>query len=516
MNIRETAPRISELEKISTRTDTRDYLAKAAPVTEKLKDWLVVDVDAHVNETSFWSEVTERIDNDVLRYIAQAFRERTGAPPGLININGPLFQDVAGRIMHQQALAEPTPPGLHRQVQLCQRAMDAMGIDYMVVFPTPMLSLGMHPQADAEVALGNAYNRWLIEQILPQDKRQKALLYLPFNDPEASVETVERFADAPGVVGFSVTSTRHKPVWHNSYMRLYAALEETGKPLGFHAGFTWGDPSFQQLNRFIGMHSLSFAHFNMVHMTNWVLNGLPERFPKLKVIWIESGLAWIPFLMQRLDTEYMMRTSECPLLKRRPSEYMQEMYYTSQPLERSNMKLTQATFEAMHAETQLLYASDWPHWDFDAPSSITKLPFLNEQAKRSILGLNAARLFGLEVPRGEIRQEDAGAAGARPGGMSSTALNDIAAPAGELCSLAEEAVRKGAPDLVPDEILQRVLSAAVRLYAAKSEDRPVELSPFGEQPVNATEAVTAICAIMRAANLNFFDLQMWYRRAPNE
>ena len=102
--------------------------------------------------------------------------------------------------------------------------------------------------------------------------------------------------------------------------------------------------------------------------------------------------------MQRLDSEYMMRTSECPLLKRKPSEYMQEMYYTSQPLERSNMKLTQATFEAIHADTQLLYASDWPHWDFDAPSSITKLPFLDEQAKRNILGLSAAKLFGLEVP----------------------------------------------------------------------------------------------------------------------
>jgi predicted TIM-barrel fold metal-dependent hydrolase len=136
----------------------------------------------------------------------------------------------------------------------------------------------------------------------------------------------------------------------------------------------------------------------MIHMTNWVLNGLPERFPRLKLIWIESGIAWVPFLMQRLDSEYMMRTSECPLLKRRPSEYMQEMYYTSQPLERANMKLTQATFDAIHADTQLLYASDWPHWDFDAPSSITKLPFLNEQAKRNILGLNAARLFDLEVP----------------------------------------------------------------------------------------------------------------------
>src|SRR5712671_6740193 len=293
MNIRETAPRITELEKISTRTDTRDYLAKAAPTKEKLKDWLIVDVDAHVNETAFWSEVTDRIDNEVLRYIAEAFRDR-GPAPGLLNLNGPLYQDVAGRIMHQQKLAEPTPPGLHRQVQLTQRDMDALGIDYMVVFPTPMLSLGM----------------------LPQDTRQNALLYLPFNDPVACVETVERFGDAPGVVGFSVTSTRHKPVWHNSYMRLYGALQELGKPLGFHAGFTWSDPSFAQINRFIGMHALSFAHFNMIHMTNWVLNGIPERFPKLKVIWIESGLAWVPFVMQRLDSEYMMRTSECPLLKR--------------------------------------------------------------------------------------------------------------------------------------------------------------------------------------------------------
>ena len=66
--------------------------------------------------------------------------------------------------------------------------------------------------------------------------------------------------------------------------------------------------------------------FNMVHMTNWVINGLPERFPKLKVMWIESGLTWAYCLMQRLDHSYMMRTSDCPSLKRKPSEYMREMY----------------------------------------------------------------------------------------------------------------------------------------------------------------------------------------------
>ena len=150
------------------------------------------------------------------------------------------------------------------------------------------------------------------------------------------------------------------------------------------------------------MHAISFVYFNMIHLTNWIVNGLPERFPNLKVIWIESGLAWAPFLMQRLDSEYMMRSSEAPLLRRRPSEYIGDMYFTSQPLERSNMKLTEATFEAIKADSQLLFASDWPHWDFDLPSSITTLPFLSEQAKHNILGLNAARLFNLEVPKHKL------------------------------------------------------------------------------------------------------------------
>ena len=155
------------------------------------------------------------------------------------------------------------------------------------------------------------------------------------------------------------------------------------------------------------------SHYSLIHLTNWVINGLPERFPKLKLVWVESGLAWIPFIMQRLDHEFMMRVCEAPMLKRPPSEYIREMYFTSQPLERSNMKLLEATFDAMKAETQLLFASDWPHWDFDPPSSITTIPFLTEQAKRNILGLNAARVFNLDVKRMRPRAQNVHAA--RPG-----------------------------------------------------------------------------------------------------
>ena len=187
-------------------------------------------------------------------------------------------------------------------------------------------------------------------------------------------------------------------------MRTYALLEEMNLPLAFHAAYNWNDQSMAMLNRFISVHALGFVFHNMVHLTNWLINGLPERFPKLKLIFIESGLAWLPFMMQRLDNEYMMRSSEAPALKRLPSEYMREMFFTSQPMEKTDMGALETTMRMIKAETQLLYSSDYPHWDFDLPSMIYDLPFLNETAKRNILGGNAIRLFNLKLPAQKLAQ----------------------------------------------------------------------------------------------------------------
>ena len=396
-----------ELEQITVKTDTRDILAHASTYAKKnkLDETLIVDIDAHVSETAFWGEIVDRIPSDVYQQMARAFQDRAGSPPGLLNgAPGLLYQDVFGRIPHQQSQQEVVEESdTHRQVVLARRAMDAMAVDYTVVFPTPMLVLGTHPQPEVEVELAWAFNRWLTEEVLPEDPRLKGLLYLPFNTPEACPKTIEEFSDKPGVIGYTVTSTRDRAVHHNSYMRTYAMLQERGMPMTFHAGFNWADGSMAQLNRFLSMHALSFVHCNIIHMTNWVINGLPERFPNLDVLWIESGLAWLPYLMQRLDSEYMMRSSEAPLLKRKPSEYIKEMYFSSQPLERDHPKLLEATMEAINAETQLMWCSDWPHWDFDGPSVIWDLPFLDEAAKRKILGENAAKMFKLPNPY-EARQ----------------------------------------------------------------------------------------------------------------
>jgi uncharacterized protein len=202
-----------------------------------------------------------------------------------------------------------------------------------------------------------------------------------------------------------VTATHYRGVYDNAYAKTYAALQERNLPLAFHAAFNWADSGLSMTNRFIAVHALGFAWHNMLHLTNWVVNGMPERFPRLKTIWIESGLAWIPFLMQRLDNEYMMRTSDCALLKKKPSDYMRDMYFTSQPMEMvDNREALQLTFKMINAETQLLYSSDYPHWDMDLPSTIHDLPFLSEQAKRNILGDNARRLFNLEPVLSEAKQ----------------------------------------------------------------------------------------------------------------
>ena len=151
-----------------------------------------------------------------------------------------------------------------------------------------MLFLGLHPQVEIEVALCRAYNAWLCERILAQEPRIVSMLYLPFNDPEWAYRTVRDFGDKKGVVGFMVTSPRYKPVHDNAYMKTYALLEEMGKPISFHAAYSWDDRGLATTNRFISVHSLGFMWFNMIHMTNWVINGIPERFPKLKTMWIES------------------------------------------------------------------------------------------------------------------------------------------------------------------------------------------------------------------------------------
>jgi predicted TIM-barrel fold metal-dependent hydrolase len=385
--------------------NTSKLLAHAAEQARarKYDDMMIVDCDAHHYENESFSEIFEFMENDVFKQLTTGGRLKNGVQALLPTQIG--YQDMGGRVTRYPLRgSEKTDAGKIRDVQLGERWMDAMGVDYSCLFPTGMLNVGLHPQKEMEVELCWAYNRWLTEVVLPDNHgRFYSQLALPLSDPDASLRQVEKFGACKGVTGFMVTTVRTLPVHDNSLMKVYRAIEERGLSLAFHSGPNWGEPVFKGLNRFLSVHALGFSFYNILHCTNWVINGMGERFPKLPVIWIEAGLAWIPFLMQRLDHEYMMRPSEAPLLKKKPSDYMRDMFYSTQPMEIQDMEALETTFRMINAETQLMYASDYPHWDFDLPSTIYDLPFLSEKAKHNILGGTAARLFKLP-PRNEAQK----------------------------------------------------------------------------------------------------------------
>ena len=388
--------------------NTSRLLAHAAQQAHQRKfdDMLIVDVDAHHYENEHFRDILPFMENDVLKQLAIANTMKGGR--GTIMPTQVGYQDMGGRVTrYPLRSSEKTDHSDHkRDIQLGHRWMDAMSVDYSCLFPTGMLNVGLHPQKEMEVELCWAYNRWVTEKVLPESGgRMFSMLSLPVSDPDAALRHVETFGHRKGVGGFMVTTVRTIPIHDNTLMKVYRAIEERGLVLSFHSAFNWNENVFRGCNRFLAVHALGFSFYNILHCTNWVINGIPERFPKLPVIWIEAGLAWIPFLMQRLDNEYMMRPSECPALKKKPSEYMREMYYSTQPIEIQDMEAMKVTFRMMDAENRLLYASDYPHWDFDLPSTIYDLPFLSEKAKHNILGGTAARLFKL-APRNEKQKQN--------------------------------------------------------------------------------------------------------------
>lgn len=84
----------------------------------------------------------------------------------------------------------------------------------------------------------------------------------------------------------------------------------------------------------------------------------------------------------------------------------------------------------------------------------------------------------------------------------------------DFCAAARAALKRGQPDAISDHALQRILTAAVKVYAAKVERRGHDVAPFATGAVTATETVVTACGLIRAADLNMFDVAIWFHRPP--
>ena len=297
---------------------------------------------------------------------------------------------LSGRIKRSEIKESPMSPEV--LVQVFAQRMKDIGIKHSVVLPTFMLALGFDPRPDFEVAMSNAYIDYMREYILGKAPEIYTMIYAPANSPKKAAELIERVGSSKGIVGIMITSGRNSTV-DETWDPIFEAAEKKNLPVCFHGVPYLGGP-FAGFDKMISIHSLSFPFYLFVQLTGLVMNGVPERFPKLRFCFMEGGLSWVPWIMHRLDSEYLMRRTEAPLLKERPSEYINDFYFTTQPLERpAKVEDQEKIFSMFDVENHVLYASDYPHWDFDVPSVVYDLPFLSKTAKKKILGENARKFF---------------------------------------------------------------------------------------------------------------------------
>jgi predicted TIM-barrel fold metal-dependent hydrolase len=132
----------------------------------------------------------------------------------------------------------------------------------------------------------------------------------------------------------------------------------------------------------------------MAHCVSLLTEGVFEQFPTLKFAFIEGGVCWAPYVMGRLDRLYPALRAETPHLTRRPSQtLLRHCYFSTQPIEEPDRHEHLLQVLAMlGAERTVVFASDYPHWDFDNP--LTAFAFVPAALKRRIFVDNALDLYG--------------------------------------------------------------------------------------------------------------------------
>ncbi|WP_051792269.1 hypothetical protein [Amycolatopsis jejuensis] len=197
-------PRVEKLRSVvDNRTPTGELLAHARVEAERygLDDYFVVDADSHREPTANWSEVIEYIENPVIRRNSRAHHELDSRRHAYVAAASPVgfnWQAMFGRIAHEanQQFEPVTDATTYREVVLARRAMDAMGIDVQVIFPTVLLGMGMSPVAEGEAQIAYAYDKWFIENVCTAEARIKFMPYLPLRSPEMCVRIIEETAGA--------------------------------------------------------------------------------------------------------------------------------------------------------------------------------------------------------------------------------------------------------------------------------------------------------------------------------
>jgi len=286
------------------------------------------------------------------------------------------------------------------------RDMDSEGIDVAVLYPT--YALGFIRDAELQGAVYHAYNDWLADYCKAYPKRLFGVAAVALQDVDGAVRELRRCVKELGFVGVFIRPNPyvedrklHDPV----YDPFWREAEELGVAVGLHP-YLMGD--MPGAVRGLGLRDdfpedVFFKQVlgNPVDMisalTSFTAGGVFERFPKLRVAFLEANGGWIVPMLERLDHHYEVWRDQVPYLKHKPSELFARSGFISFD---ADEKLLAKTAELLGAD-RIIWASDYPHPDAKMPGVVKELREslepLPEESRATILGRSAASLYGLEL-----------------------------------------------------------------------------------------------------------------------
>jgi predicted TIM-barrel fold metal-dependent hydrolase len=330
----------------------------------------IIDADGHLVERA----------SDIRAHLAEPFSRRRGA---LLGSDG-MDTSMGGRLGGIEDNDIPTR----------LRDMDREGIEVSVLFPTSSFSVSQVAERDYAVAYARAYNDYAAATCAASD-RLKAVALVAFQDVDAAVAEVRRAVTELGLAGVAIASLGMKEhLGSRTFWPIYEELERLNAPLCVHnrRETPLGDHRYDS---FIYMHTIGRPVETIIQFAGLIYGGVAERFPNLRVGFLECGVGWVPYWMERMDEEWEKRGEiEAPLCPRKPSYYVEHgnWFFATEPEE----GMLPYVIERIGAE-RVLFASDYPHWDGMFPhvvSTIRGREDISEADKEKILGGNAARFYG--------------------------------------------------------------------------------------------------------------------------
>jgi uncharacterized protein len=281
------------------------------------------------------------------------------------------------------------------------RAMDVEGIDFAVLFRTlPVVCVDAF-EPEFAIALCRAWNDWAADFVRPAPDRMRAAALLTLHDAALAAQELRRAVTELGFVAAQMMSNPVNGVnLHDPKMDpLWAEAERLGVPICFHpAPNNYSDTHF--VNRFLTRPSatISGGLNNPVELMSAIAcmtaGGVLERFPRLKVAFLEGNCAWLPWLLWRIDEFWKMaKSGETAKLQGLPSEYFIRQCFISVDADEDQVEWVIKKL----GDDALVFSTDYPHSDSHFPEAtelFLKLP-ISQESKRKILWDNCARLYGV-------------------------------------------------------------------------------------------------------------------------